>query len=34
LLAALAAHAPLDLHATEADLEDVFLGYYRADGAT
>lgn len=28
LLAALAPHAPLDLHATEPDLEDAFLGYY------
>jgi ABC-2 type transport system ATP-binding protein len=32
LLAALAPHTPLDLRTTEADLEDVFLGYYRADG--
>lgn len=31
LLAALTPFAPLDLHATEPDLEDVFLGYYGED---
>jgi ABC-2 type transport system ATP-binding protein len=30
LLEALAPHHPVDLHLAEPDLEDVFLGYYRA----
>jgi ABC-2 type transport system ATP-binding protein len=30
LLVAIAPHQPLDLHLGEPDLEDVFLGYYRA----
>jgi len=34
LLTALAPHAPCDLHATEPDLEDVFLDYYRSDGGS
>ncbi len=31
LLEALAPHHPVDLHATEADLEDVFLDFYAGD---
>ena len=33
LVQALAAHRPLDVHSTEPDLEDVFLGYYSGDGS-
>ena len=33
LLEALAPHHPVDLHLGEPDLEDVFLGYYRAGDA-
>jgi ABC-2 type transport system ATP-binding protein len=32
LISAIAPFAPLDLHASEPDLEDAFLGYYQGDG--